>query len=360
MGYINFRIGKIKDAATMGRARAHNQRIAFCENTDASRRFMNKQIMECAPDYEEFFQRRIQESKVYSSGERKLRSDAVRALDLEFRVSAEEMSENPYFDIDKFCDETRKWVCNTFGAENVVDLVLHMDEGYGMQATGMKCAPHIHAIVVPMTKDGRLSASEFIGSPQKLKAMQTSVANQYKSMRLKRGMEGSVAKHTEMKDYYGWVHAARVVNLPEPGEHEMAKQYAARIKPEIQKMQSQHLNETLKLQRAYDEAATRVKQLQVGHDTREDELEKAKRELAQREAEMREKNAKIAADYDALSQWKDVLRGLQDASMSEVDKNKFLDIANQALQIGRAQREAEEAAMRASDELLTPSGSKQK
>jgi hypothetical protein len=233
-----------------------------------------------------------------------------------------------------------------------------MDEGYGMQATGMKCAPHIHAIVVPMTKDGRLSASEFIGSPQKLKAMQTSVANQYKSMRLKRGMEGSVAKHNEMKDYYGWVHAARVVDLPEPGEHEMAKQYAARIKPEIQKMQSQHLNETLRLQRAYDEAATRVKQLSVGHDAREGELEKAKKELAKRESEMREKNAKIAADFDALTQWKDVLRGL--GSVSKEDKDTFLDIANQALQVGRAMREAEEAARQVSDEYLTPTGSGQK
>ncbi len=352
MGYINFRVQKIKGGAMMGRVRMHNQRIAYCENTDASRRFMNKQIMECAPDYEEFFEKRIADSPVYTDGKMP-RADAVHALDLEFRVSAEEMSENPFFDLDKFCDETRRWVCNTFGADNVVDMVLHMDEGYGVQNGEMKFAPHIHAIVVPMTKDGRLSASEFIGTPQKLKDIQTSVAKQFEPMKLKRGLEGSVATHVAMKDYYGWVNAARVVDLPEPGEHEPAKQYAARIKPEIQKMQSQHLNDTLKLQRARDEALTIVNQLRSGKDTQKEELDKAKAELEKREREFKEQSAQFRKDYKALRDWQDVLRGLSTVSADE--KEVFLSVAGKALEAGRAAREAEEQAR--DDDLFVQPGS---
>ena len=41
MGYINFRVGKMK-GATLSRAQKHNQRTGFCENTDESRRELNR------------------------------------------------------------------------------------------------------------------------------------------------------------------------------------------------------------------------------------------------------------------------------------------------------------------------------
>lgn len=341
MGYINFRVGKLKTASQMGRAQAHNQRTAYCENTDEARRFMNKQIMGCVEDYEEFFKSRVSASPVYQDG-RKPRSDAVHALDLEFRVSADEVHNNPFFDIDKFCDETRRWVCRTFGAENVADMILHLDEGYGDQNGELKFAPHIHAIVIPMTKDGRLSAAEYIGTPKKLNEMQTAVADQYKTMRLKRGQEKSVAKHVEMKEYYGWVHSARVVDVPEPMENETGKQYATRIKPEIQKIQSQKLDDFLKLQRERDEALTRVKQLESGINTGEEEVKRAREELRKREDALRIQSVTLQKDYDALQQWKDVLNGLTNEKISENDRQTFLKIAQQALEIGRANRTEKE------------------
>ena len=342
MGYINFRIGKLKTPAKMAQARAHNQRIAFCENTDSARRFMNRQIMDCAPDYEEFFEKRIEESPFYQQYGKKIRHDAVHALDMEFRVNAEEMHENPYFDLDKFCDETRKWVCKKFGAENVVDLVLHMDEGYGEQDGKMKFAPHIHAIVIPMTKDGRLSAAEFIGTPRKLNELQTEVAEQYKSMHLKRGQEKSVAKHTEMKEFYGWVHAARVVNLPEPGEHETAVQYATRIKPEVQKIQSQRLNEVLQMQNERDSALTRIRQLEAGINTGKEDVEELKKELEKREKEMQKREAEIKKDFNALQQWRDVLSGLGSGKVPKEEAEKCLATIGEAIKIGSEMRRAAE------------------
>ncbi len=341
MGYITFRMEKIKTSGGLTVAHDHNQREGFCENADVSRQFMNRQLMPCAPDYTAFVEERIAACPQFANGG-KPRADAVKALEFVFRVGAEEMDENPYFDLDRFCEITKKWVCDKFGAENVADLVLHMDEGYGEHGGSLKCAPHIHAVIVPITKDGRLSASEFVGGPKKLQAMQSEVAAQYKELHLKRGLKGSVAKPHEMKDFYGWVHAARQVDLPEPGEHETARQYAARIKPEIQKMQSQRLDDLLKAQRERDEAVTRVKQLQGGKDNIEDELKQAREELARREKELELREQALQKDADALQQWKDLYRGLGSEKISQRNRDAFLQLANVAWTEGRLAREAEE------------------
>lgn len=341
MGYITFRVEKIKTSAGLSIARAHNQREGFCENADASRKFLNRQLMPCASDYLQFANDRIASSPLFGGGKQP-RGDAVRAMELIFRVSAEEMDENPYFDLDRFCELAQKWVCDKFGAENVADLVLHMDEGYGEHGGSLKCAPHIHAVIVPMTKDGRLSASEYIGNPRKLQSLQSEVAAQFKELHLKRGLKGSVAKPHEMKDFYGWVHEARTVDLPTPGEHETARQYATRIKPEVQKIQSQRLDELLKMQRERDEAVTRLKQLQGGTNSLEDELKRAKDELQKRERELAEREKSLAKDEDALTQWKDLYRGLTSANISPEDKMVFMRVANIALNDGRAAREADD------------------
>ena len=348
MGYITFRMEKISTSAGLSIARSHNQREGFCENADASRKFMNKQLMPCAYNYHAFMQERLKSSPLFTDGKQP-RKDAVKALELVFRVGSEEMDTNPHFDLDRFCEITKKWVCDTFGKENVADLVLHMDEGYGEQNGSLKCAPHIHAVVVPMTKDGRLSASEFIGSPKKLQAMQSEVAAQYKELNLKRGLKGSVAKPHEMRDFYGWVHAARTINLPEPGEHETARQYALRIKPDIQKIQSQRLDEVLKMQRERDEAITHLKQLQGGKNQAEDEIKQARENLDKREKELKIIQENLKKDHEALQQWRDVSRGLTSKRISEDDYKTFMRITRIALEDGRATRETEERAQKEQD-----------
>ena len=49
-------------------------------------------------------------------------------------------------DIYDFC-------CREFGEENVVSFIVHLDE----------LNPHAHAVIVPITKDGRLSAKDMFG-----------------------------------------------------------------------------------------------------------------------------------------------------------------------------------------------------
>jgi hypothetical protein len=59
--------------------------------------------------------------------------------------------------------------------------------------------------VVPLTQDKRLSAKEFIGSRDKMRADQTSYASCVADLGLERGIEGSKATHQTIQQYYAAV-----------------------------------------------------------------------------------------------------------------------------------------------------------
>ena len=60
----------------------------------------------------------------------------------------------------------RKWLADKYGAENIIVASVHRDE----------TSPHMTAFVTPITKDGRLSAKEFIGNKAQMQADQTTFA----------------------------------------------------------------------------------------------------------------------------------------------------------------------------------------
>lgn len=111
--------------------------------------------------------------------------------------------------MNSWIDANLKWLRDTFGNENLVSCVLHMDEK----------TPHLHATVVPIvtgervrrkregekkyeTKSGpRLSADDVMRRT-KLHEYQNSYAKTMKSFGLQRGIVGSTAKHQVNSDYY--------------------------------------------------------------------------------------------------------------------------------------------------------------
>ncbi|WP_171496447.1 plasmid recombination protein, partial [Acinetobacter sp. TUM15372] len=62
--------------------------------------------------------------------------------------------------------------------------------------------PHLVAYVVPIDLEGKLNAREFLGGRSKLSKMQTDFDNEVKHLGLERGLEGSKAEHTTIKDFY--------------------------------------------------------------------------------------------------------------------------------------------------------------
>jgi len=130
-------------------------------------------------------------------GKKEIRKDAVKHLSIVLSGSHEKMEE-----INKDGTKLNNWIranydyiSDTFGKENIVGFYLHRDEK----------TLHIHAQVVPITPDGRLCAKDFIGSPEKLRNIQTSYASKMQSVdnEFIRGVKGSKAKHTDVDWFYG-------------------------------------------------------------------------------------------------------------------------------------------------------------
>ena len=88
-----------------------------------------------------------------------------------------------------------------FGEENIVRFTLHMDEK----------TPHIHAVTVNLTKDGRLSAKELIGNRKQMQERQDRYAERMEQFGLKRGLKNTGIKHEDAKEYYKRMNEALVL-----------------------------------------------------------------------------------------------------------------------------------------------------
>lgn len=115
--------------------------------------------------------------------------------------------------LDEWCDDNLQWLHRTFGKENTVSAVLHMDEH----------TPHIHATVVPIVTGERrkvrkqqaegkrtyrkkanavrLCADDLMNR-ERLVAYHDSYAKAMAKYGLQRGIRGSEARHTTTAQYY--------------------------------------------------------------------------------------------------------------------------------------------------------------
>ena len=91
-----------------------------------------------------------------------------------------------------FRSRSLQWLADKYGADRIVTASIHRDEA----------TPHLSAFVVPLTQDKRLSAKEFIGSRDKMRADQTSYAGCVADLGLERGIEGSKATHQTIQQHY--------------------------------------------------------------------------------------------------------------------------------------------------------------
>lgn len=123
----------------------------------------------------------------------KRRRDAVTVVEYLMTASPQWWKKASREEQRKFFEVSAKWLVDKYGKENIVALGVHRDE----------TSPHVSAFVVPITKDGRLSAKEYIGGRQKLRADQNSFAQAMEPLHLHRGVEGSKATHKTIKKYYG-------------------------------------------------------------------------------------------------------------------------------------------------------------
>ena len=116
--------------------------------------------------------------------------------------------------LDEWCADNLKWLKKTFGVENLVSAVLHMDEK----------TPHIHATIIPIVtgerrkakqeqlKAGRKYKTKSVSAPRlcaddimardKMIYYQDSYAEAMNKYELQRGIKGSEARHITTQQYY--------------------------------------------------------------------------------------------------------------------------------------------------------------
>ncbi|WP_313255160.1 MobV family relaxase [Empedobacter sp.] len=126
------------------------------------------------------------------NGKRAIRDNAVRYL--ETIVSSDEATMNQIFNLGRGEDWVQaniKFFEEEYGKENIVRAVLHMDE----------TTPHMHIVIVPLTKDGRLNAKELVGNRVTLQQRHTRYSEAVKEFGIERGVQNSGATHKEIHQY---------------------------------------------------------------------------------------------------------------------------------------------------------------
>ena len=125
----------------------------------------------------------------------KRRKDAVLAVEYVMTASPEWFAKATPEQEKAFFEQSLQWLADKYGADRIVTASIHRDES----------TPHLSAFVVPLTHDKRLSAKEFIGSRDKMRADQTSYAGYVADLGLERGIEGSKATHQTIQQHYAAV-----------------------------------------------------------------------------------------------------------------------------------------------------------
>lgn len=226
MSFAVLRVAKIKSAGGAGGLSAHIERTMDVPNADEELRHFNKRV-KGSGDLWKDIKDRLEKHDITD-----VRKNGVYAIEILMTASPEHFNfykvrkedgsaglngnvEN-WKNFDKNC---RDWLVSEFGANNIANYTIHMDEG----------TPHIHAVVVPITDSTKtkivkqttkntsgemlgyrdievpvkkLSAKSFIDGRAALRGLQDRFAEVHKESGLKRGLEGSKAKHTTVKEFY--------------------------------------------------------------------------------------------------------------------------------------------------------------
>lgn len=216
MGYAVLHLGKASgnDAAMS----AHIERAIEPKNANKSRTHLNRELIMFPDEVKnrtEAIQHRIETAGI----KRKISHNQVRAIRIMLSGSPEEMKQVAEAgQLDDWCQDNVDWLRKTFGTENLVSAVLHLDEK----------TPHIHATVVPIVQGERRKAkaekdndrkkykkkpansarlcADDVMARDKLKAYQDSYAEAMNKYGLQRGIEGSEARHVSTQQFYRNLH----------------------------------------------------------------------------------------------------------------------------------------------------------
>ena len=194
MSYLVLHMDKFKKEAIRG-IQSHNRRERESHSNpdiDYDRSLENYELHESAStNYTEAIQRRIDALQLAKA----VRKDAVRMCGLIVTSDSAFFQSLSPEDTRRFFEESKAFLMDFVGAENVVSAMVHMDEK----------TPHMHFFHVPVTQDGRLNANK-IYTRQSLRKLQSELPAylQSRGFAIERGVEqtpGSAKKHLNTREF---------------------------------------------------------------------------------------------------------------------------------------------------------------
>ena len=210
MGYAVLHLEKAKGADS-GMS-AHIERTIQPKNADPTRTHLNRELIQF-PDGIRNRTAAIQHRLDTAGLKRKIGINQVQAIRIVLTGTHADLQRIEQTGrLDEWCQDNLDWLRKTYGADNVVSAVLHMDEE----------TPHIHATIVPIVQTERkkqkkeqtvkkkyrtkapaprLCADEVM-SRANLIRYQDTYAEQMAIYGLQRGIKGSEAKHISTHEYY--------------------------------------------------------------------------------------------------------------------------------------------------------------
>lgn len=267
------------------------------DNADSSRTHQNRELVSF-PDGVRNRTEAIQYRIDHAGLSRKVAKNQCKAIRIILTGTHEQMMKmQEEGRLDKWMEANLRWLYVTFGKENVVSCVLHLDEK----------TPHLHATIVPIvtaerqrreregerkynTKSGpRLSADDVL-KRARLREYQDTYAVAMKPFGLKRGIVGSTARHIATSTHY--------------------KQQMQQYEEDIAKLQEE-------MEKTKEGKSTILALFGKG------DLAKAKKELSAKDEETRKLQAKIAkieAEKASLKQkYESDIAKLKNGYQKEID-----------------------------------------
>jgi hypothetical protein len=319
------RVEKLKSFGNVGGSEKHTARLQDTPNADTTKKNIRLIGMEDGTALED-----LVKTKIASTTKHKPRKDAVLCSDIFLSASPEyfrphDPSLAGQWDDDRmldFANTSRTWLINNYG-DKCVRAELHLDEA----------TPHIHAYVVPINdKTKQLSHKEMFGgngraASIKLSKLQDSYAAALAPLGIERGVKGSKATHTKVKEYYQAVNSEPLTAVWEnqqlaPMPLESARNYVTRIQSDEQ---FQAINHQLADRKFLQERLERAEQRARNSEKERQQLEKRVQLLESQTQQLRDLPLVDVAWELGLNYDRERWRGHD--HIINIDGSKFYDFA---------------------------------
>jgi hypothetical protein len=260
------RIAKLK-SGSVGASGQHTRRARETPNANpeiTNIRFIGQPDSPDLPSLETIVRERI--------GDQTIRKNGVLCVEMLLTASPEyfrpdDPSKAGYYEPERLADfqqTVHSWLDKEYG-DRIVRAELHLDES----------TPHVHAYLVPLDERGKLNCRGLFGGREKLSQFQDSYANALSPLGLERGIKGSRAKHTTIKQYY-----AAVTKTPDLTLDQTTIQHQLADRQRVIKEKKQALITAKLLSRDKEELQQRLNQAEIKITTQDLELTNWKNKYA--------------------------------------------------------------------------------